>query len=385
MTDGDRTPARNSGSRVRLARLARNLTQEQLARAADVTRQSIAGIESGRWEPSLRVAIAIANAMGAHVEELFAAAEPLDSLVARLEVGEEPPLRSRLAVADLGRSIAAFPLQGHSSLLPGMTPAHAVVERVTRSPSDTTLQVQAKRLPGQPLPLALTIAGCDPAIPLLAPMLARLSPPVELVWVNTNNSEAAELLARGAVHVAGLHSDSCKTPAWQRTEFGSGQQQPLAVIGFSSWREGIVLSSGLDEKVTTFRDIAAQGLRIANREKGSRARDLLDAQCRSYSISPEELAGYQSAVRGHMLVASAIASGLADAGIASEPAAACFGLGFLELARENFDFVLRRDDLPTPVVQALLDVLGGKALQAQLESIPGYDPARCGEVIAEQA
>jgi molybdate-binding protein len=45
-------------------------------------------------------------------------------------------------------------------------------------------------------------------------------------------------------------------------------------------------------------------------------------------------------VTGHLEVAAAIAAGLADAGIASEPAALAYDLAFVPLTGEHFDLVI---------------------------------------------
>ncbi len=56
-------------------------------------------------------------------------------------------------------------------------------------------------------------------------------------------------------------------------------------------------------------------------------------------VKPAALRGTNRAT-GHLQVASAIAAGLADAGVASEPAALAYGLGFVPLAEEHFDLVI---------------------------------------------
>ena len=93
-------------------------------------------------------------------------------------------------------------------------------------------------------------------------------------------------------------------------------------------------------------------------------------------------AGYGTQVTGHLQVAAAIAAGLADAGIASEPAALAYGLAFVPLTAEHFDLVIPAGQAGTREVQALLKVLSSAWLLDQLASLPGYDPARCGERIA---
>ena len=56
---------------VRALRSARQLSQQQLAEAMDVSRQTINSIEKERYTPSLPLAIALARFFETTVEELF--------------------------------------------------------------------------------------------------------------------------------------------------------------------------------------------------------------------------------------------------------------------------------------------------------------------------
>jgi len=58
-------------NRLKETRVARNLTQETLARAVGVTRQSIIAVEKGKYVPSVRLALELAQALGTHVEDVF--------------------------------------------------------------------------------------------------------------------------------------------------------------------------------------------------------------------------------------------------------------------------------------------------------------------------
>ncbi|MDO5487102.1 MAG: helix-turn-helix transcriptional regulator [Rikenellaceae bacterium] len=58
-------------NRIRVARAERRLTQQQLADAVGVSRQTINAIESGKFVPSTVVALKIARAFGRPVEEIF--------------------------------------------------------------------------------------------------------------------------------------------------------------------------------------------------------------------------------------------------------------------------------------------------------------------------
>jgi putative transcriptional regulator len=56
---------------VRELRTERNMAQAQLADAMGVSRQTINSIETGRYTPSLPLAMALARYFGVTVEEMF--------------------------------------------------------------------------------------------------------------------------------------------------------------------------------------------------------------------------------------------------------------------------------------------------------------------------
>ncbi|WP_072314254.1 helix-turn-helix transcriptional regulator [Agrococcus sp. Marseille-P2731] len=58
-------------SRVRELRLRQELSQLALAQAMGVSRQTINAIETGRYDPSLALAVHLARHFGMTVEELF--------------------------------------------------------------------------------------------------------------------------------------------------------------------------------------------------------------------------------------------------------------------------------------------------------------------------
>lgn len=59
------------GNRLRVARAERQLSQEQLAIRAGVTRQTISSIETGQYGPSALLAFQLGEALEKRVDELF--------------------------------------------------------------------------------------------------------------------------------------------------------------------------------------------------------------------------------------------------------------------------------------------------------------------------
>lgn len=369
-----------TGVNLRLARQARGFSQQQLASMAGVSRQAVSAVESGHSDPSLRVALAIAQALGLSVEELFGPGEPAAPVLAT----SVAPIRGktdRVALAPVGDRFVALPLRGDAGAGMGFLPAggladpanHAAVAvaagQEDTGPADTGLEAVAVRPIAPPRP-TLVVAGCDPALPLLANPLSLLDPPVAFAWWPCGSAAALRLAHQGLVHAAGVHTNG-------------GNDQPLPegseVVGFAAWREGLVVRPVLKSAVTGLDSIARYGLRIVNREPDAEARRLLDAERQRLGLDSTDLPGYSTRAVGHLQVASAVAAGLADAGVASEPAARAYGLAFVPMAEERFSLVIPAAHAASREIQALLKVLTSPWLLAQLAGIPGYDASTCGE------
>lgn len=361
----------DGGMRLRGARLARGFSQQQLAGMAGVSRQAVSAVESGHSDPSLRVALALSSALGMTVEEVFGPGDPPAEVRAQ-PVAELGGPGSRAAVASVGEGLVALPLAGDTATRAGFLPAGGL----------------AGSRPGSVRPIGpprstLVVAGCDPALPLLETPLALLDPPVAFVWWPCGSEQALRLAAQGLVHAAGAHlrdqvGDDYNTEHARSLLGGEGAD----VIGFSAWREGLALAPGLAGEVSGMDDVARLGLRLVNREAGSEARQVLDRELARLRLRPSALAGYDTRASGHLQVASAIAAGLAQAGISAEPAALAYDLPFVPLADERFDLVIPRSLADSRQVQAMIRVLSSPWLLGQLDSLPGYDASRCGERVA---
>ncbi len=58
-------------NRMRVARAERRISQEELARLAGVTRQTIGSIENEQYVPSTLLAFVLAKCLGKPIDELF--------------------------------------------------------------------------------------------------------------------------------------------------------------------------------------------------------------------------------------------------------------------------------------------------------------------------
>jgi putative molybdopterin biosynthesis protein len=108
---------------------------------------------------------------------------------------------------------------------------------------------------------------------------------------------------------------------------------------------------------------------MVNRNAGAGTRILIDR-----AVGTVRPPGYGNQPRSHNAVAAAVAQGRADWGVAIKSVADMYGLGFLQLSPENYDFLLldaRRERAP---VQAFLAALTDPDVRVRIAAL-GMVPA----------
>jgi putative molybdopterin biosynthesis protein len=108
---------------------------------------------------------------------------------------------------------------------------------------------------------------------------------------------------------------------------------------------------------------------MVNRNAGAGTRILIDQL-----LGLARPAGYGNQPRSHNAVAAAVVQGRADWGVAIASVAAMYGLGFLPLSPENYDFLLVESRRARPAVAAFLAALAEPSVRAQIAAL-GMTPA----------
>jgi putative molybdopterin biosynthesis protein len=108
---------------------------------------------------------------------------------------------------------------------------------------------------------------------------------------------------------------------------------------------------------------------MVNRNAGSGTRVLIDSL-----LGRARPPGYANQPRSHNAVAAAVAQNRADWGVAIDPVAQMYGLAFLPIAAEDYDFLLRLARRERPAVRAFLEVLRNKITRQRIRDL-GMEPA----------
>lgn len=139
---------------------------------------------------------------------------------------------------------------------------------------------------------------------------------------------------------------------------------------------GLLIKKNNPKNISSVMDLMRKDVIFVNRLRGSGARALIDKLLREAGITkPEDvIKGYTYEAKTHTAVASAIAQGRADVGVAIEYVADIYGLDFIPLGEEVFDFAVRKDRLKKATVQRFLETLSSETFRSNILSLKGYAP-----------
>ena len=115
--------------------------------------------------------------------------------------------------------------------------------------------------------------------------------------------------------------------------------------------------------------IADPSCLMVNRNAGAGTRVLIDKL-----LNGAKPPGYANQPKSHNAVAAAVAQARADWGMAIEPVAKMYGLGFLPLSPEEYDFLLVESRKDRPAVQAFLAALRDPKTKERIRAL-GMQPA----------
>ncbi|BAY66396.1 XRE family transcriptional regulator [Calothrix brevissima NIES-22] len=370
----------NLRNNLKSIRTRLGMSQQDLANIAGVTRQTISGVESGQYAPSVAITLRLAKALGCQVEDLFWLEQDLPQIEAVLAKKVPDNQQLRLSLARVAGQWIAYPLIGKDAFRQDMIPADG--EGVSQTATD---KIRVRLLDDNIAALhnTVVIAGCSPVISLWARATERWHPQLRVQYNFANSMAALHSLCRGEAHIAGMHLYDPQTGEYNIPfvrEVLAGRDAVIITLGV--WEEGLLVQSGNPKDIKTVTNLVETGATIVNRELGSGSRMLLEQTLQKEQVPFHTIQGFEKVVHSHQDVAETVALGIADAGISTASIAKTFGLGFVPIHQSRYDLVILKEYLEESPVQQLLSTLGHKLVHSQLEVLGGYDTSKIGEVVA---
>ncbi len=176
---------------------------------------------------------------------------------------------------------------------------------------------------------------------------------------------------RGECDIAPIHLLHPQKGTYNAPWLGEGQE--LA----SGWRrmQGLVHRKGdarfegrsVEEAVAAAN--ADPSCLMVNRNQGAGTRLIIDKL-----LKGARPAGYQNQPRSHNAVGAAVAQNRADWGVAIEPVAKLYDLGFVPIGPEHYDFAVVSARKARPAVAAFLELLKDPAVRVAVTAL-GFEPS----------
>jgi len=291
----------------------------------------------------------------------------------------------RVRMGYVGNTLTASPLPRGSGVVSSFMKADGMLE-VPQGTEGYTAgeEVRVRLLTGkQQLKNTLVVIGShDPLLDELADLIHRGDRRLFLSSAHVGSMGGIMAIRRGEAHAAGIHLLDTATGeynrAYIRKYFPRGGVYLVRCVGR---QQGLMLQKGNPLGIDSFTDIAKDGVRYVNRQKGSGTRVLTDYLCDKYGVDRDAVYGYEREELTHNSVAVQIAGDSADAGMGIYSTAKLYDLDFLPICVEEYDLLVPEQIWNIGMVKQLIRTLKSEEFKARIEAMGGYTLDRPGEII----
>jgi putative molybdopterin biosynthesis protein len=314
-------------------------------------------------------------------ERRRAAALPTRKIPSKL--GTEEFLRVK--VSKIGNKFFATPLPRGSGMITSLTRADGIIRIPSLSEGlneNELVDVELLRPREQIENTVVMVGSHDLTLDLLANFLGRLYPPVFFSSNNVGSLGGILAIRNGICHMAGLHLLDPDTGDYNFPYLRQYLKEiEVRVIQLVFREQGLIVRKGNPKGIKGLEDLLREDIRFMNRQKGSGTRILLDHTLKTLSLEPGRIRGYEKEEFTHMAVASAVASGIVDAGMGILSAARALDLGFISVASERYDVVIPADYFEKENAKKVISTIRSAEFKGAVLQMGGYDVSRTGEEI----
>lgn len=240
-------------------------------------------------------------------------------------------------------------------------------------------------LAGMARPLGIVAADPPPIVggshdPLLQWALAESR--AGLAILPEGSEVGYQRFLKGEVIAAAIHFHDLDDPEGDANVAIVSREPTLydgVLIGFASREQGLVVAQGNPKSLTSLREAATAGARLAMRPAGAGAQQLLEALMHRDGIARDRLPAALTAPTGPD-IAQAVRAGHADLGIATRAVATAAGLDFVPLVTERFDLIMRQRDSYRGPLGTFLSLLRSPRFAERAAELGGLDVTAAGSI-----
>lgn len=189
-------------------------------------------------------------------------------------------------------------------------------------------------------------------------------------------------IKRGECHIAPIHLLDMETGEYNISYVKKYfPNEKMALIKGVQRQQGFIVQKGNPMNIKGFKDLVENEVVYVNRQKGAGTRVLLDYHLGLNNIDSSKIRGYERELNTHMSVAAAVKTGSATTGLGVYSAAKAMDLDFVEVAFEDYDFLIKCDLLEDERIKKFIQIIKSAEFKDILRSLGGYGFRNTGEII----
>lgn len=294
-----------------------------------------------------------------------------------LQEGRREYLPVNVILGEAG-GYTAYPILSGSGAITTLAEADGFIEiPENRTFLEIGELVRVKLFSSELKPADIMIIGSHcVGIDILLELLRREYPNITSKVINVGSSGGLAAVRRGEADIAGVHLLDEETAEYNipfLKRYGVDEKAVL-VRGYNR-QQGLIVAKGNPKGITTLQDITRSDVSFINRNPGSGTRILLDMNLKkiakerkvSFKEINAKIKGYQFEAKSHTSVALAVLQGKADVGLGIKAVADRYGLDFIPIADEKYDFVIQKNRLQKQPIQAFLAILRSEKFKEELK------------------
>ncbi len=291
-------------------------------------------------------------------------------------------VRARLGKVE--NKLVAVPLNRGAGVISSFVKADGIIEIPQNAEGLESGEEANVRLlrPRSDLERMIVVTGShDPLIDEISDILKRSTS--DLVGSSHVGSMGGIMaLKRKETHLGGIHllseDDGSYNVSYIRKFFSPDD---VVLVRGVMRTQGLIVSPGNPKNINRINDLSRTGIRFVNRQMGSGTRILLDFLIKKDNLDSKKIYGYEREEFTHTGVAAQIAAETADAGLGIYSASKIFGLDFIPVCEENYDFLVLKSAFNLPIVQRFINVLKSNEFADRVKKMGGYTLETPGEVV----
>jgi len=204
------------------------------------------------------------------------------------------------------------------------------------------------------------------------------------LYSSIGSMNGIQALKKGWCHICATHMLQKEDEDYNLSYIKDVFHEGFMMINFAYRTQGLILNAQNTKKIKGIEDITRPDITIVNRQSGTGTRFLLEYELEKHGIDARNISGYDNICLNHLDVGIEILSGRADLGLGIQAIAQMFGLTFIPMRKERFDFVFHQEFYSDLRFQTFIKFLQSKEIMDYSRRFAGYDLMDIGKILYKE-